>query len=187
MRYSDTDRVFDALLLRRLQAGDRRAGERLAARWYPRLLRTAYRLLRDRDQAESAVQEAWSGICRGWFGLKDPARFPAWAYRILHNKCTDRIRHNIRHRSQNMEWGEDEAVIQPRGEDKVSLDQAFAQLGTDHRVAAILYFQEGLTMREIAKVTSTAVGTTKSRLFYARRQLQTALDNHTEGEKHEHV
>ena len=66
----DTGRIFDELLLISARAGDRRAGERLAARWQPRLLRTARRLLRDEDEAVEAVQNAWAAICRGWF----PAR-----------------------------------------------------------------------------------------------------------------
>ena len=176
MRYSDTDRIYDELLLMRMQAGDRRAGERLAARWHPRLMRTAYRLLRDEEQARSAVQEAWTGICKGWRSLRQPSRFPAWAYTILHRKCADRVRSNQRDRSVFDAAAEDEAAsIAPRGEDKVTIDQAFDLLSADHRSVAILYFSEGLTLAETAAVTGTAVGTTKSRLFHARRQLKAAL------------
>ncbi|MGB3625085.1 MAG: sigma-70 family RNA polymerase sigma factor, partial [Henriciella sp.] len=87
----DTGRIYDELLVTLARTGDRAAGERLAARWQPRLMRTAGRLLRDEDQAREAVQEAWSGICRGWMGLNDPRKFPAWAFGILHRKCADRI------------------------------------------------------------------------------------------------
>ncbi|QJB69768.1 RNA polymerase sigma factor [Parasphingorhabdus halotolerans] len=183
MRYSDTDRIFDELLLTRVQAGDRRAGERLAARWYPRLMRTAYRLLRDEEQACSAVQEAWSSICRGWTGLRDTSRFPAWAYTILHRKCADRIRKNQRSREHFKAATEhDEPSIGPSGEDKVTIDQAFARLSDEHRSAATLYFSEGLTLAEIAEVTDTPVGTAKSRLFHARRQLKEILNDDDQGE-----
>ncbi|NNC52161.1 MAG: hypothetical protein HKO08_03870, partial [Erythrobacter sp.] len=53
----DTARLFDELLVTHVQSGDRRAGERLAARWHPRLMRTANRLLRDEEMARSAVQD----------------------------------------------------------------------------------------------------------------------------------
>ncbi len=183
MRYSETDRIYDELLLTRFQAGDRRAGERLAARWHPRLMRTAYRLLRDEEQAKSAVQETWSGICRGWLSLHNSARFPAWAYRILHRKCADRIRNNQRQRRNNQNSSNgDEPSIEPRGEDKVTIDQAFERLSDDHRLAATLYFSEGLTLREIAQVTGTPIGTAKSRLFHARRQLKEALSDNFENE-----
>ena len=83
MAQNETERVFDELLVTLVQSGDRRAGERLAARWQPRLIRTARRLLRDDEAARDAVQEAWIGIFRGAAALADPARFPAWAFGIL--------------------------------------------------------------------------------------------------------
>lgn len=177
VRYSDTERVYDELLLRRVQAGDRRAGERLAARWYPRLMRTAFRLLRDEEQARSAVQDAWTGICKGWFGLRDPSRFPAWAYRILHNKCADRIRANQRKRGA-AEMTAAEPPVPATAEDKVTLDQAFSRLSNDHRIAATLYFGEGLSAKEIAHVTDAALGTAKTRIFHARQHLKTMLSEH---------
>lgn len=180
MGYSETDRVYDQLLLTRIQTGDRLAGDRLVARWHPRLMRTAHRLLGDREQARSAVQDTWNGICRGWIRLRDPSRFPAWAYTILHHKCADRIRHSKRQRANVEDLPVDTELSVPAGtEDQVSIDQAFEKLSHDHRIAAVLYFGEGLTLREIAKVTGTPIGTTKSRLFHARRQLKQALtDNH---------
>lgn len=185
MRYSDTDRVYDELLLTRIQAGDQCAGERLAARWHPRLMRTAYRLLRDEDQARAAVQETWSAICKGWRGLRNPSRFPAWAYTILRRKCADQIRTNQRRRNMPaMAVDAADMSVAPRGEDKVRIDQAFDRLSDDHRMAALLYFGEGLTIREIAEATDTAVGTAKSRLFHARQQLKAALDDdNIEGER----
>lgn len=176
MRYSDTDRVYDELLLTRIQAGDTRAGERLAARWYPRLMRTAYRLLRDDEQARSAVQETWTGICKGWRGLRDPARFPAWAYRILHNKCADRIGFEQTKRIHICDEPEVETAVPSAVEDKVAVDRAFDQLTAEHRSAATLYFVAGLTLNEIASVTAVPVGTAKSRIFHARKQLQDALN-----------
>ena len=75
-------RVFDELLVLHVQNGDRRALERLASRWQPRLLRSARRFTGDDELAREAVQECWLGITTGLKKLKDPARFPAWADRI---------------------------------------------------------------------------------------------------------
>ena len=176
MQYSETDRVYDELLLARIQLGDERAGERLAARWYPRLMRTACRLLRDEQQAQVAVQEAWTGICKGWRSLRDPSRFPAWAYRILHNKCADRIGFEQKNRAHIGGEANAEARADPTVEDKISVEQAFDQLSLEHRTAATLYFHAGLALKEIAAVTAVPVGTAKSRIFHARKQLQAALN-----------
>lgn len=51
------DRIFDELLVTQVWSGNRSAAERLAARWQPRLLRTARRLLGDDEIARGAVQD----------------------------------------------------------------------------------------------------------------------------------
>ena len=171
MAQNETERVFDELLVTLVQSGDRRAGERLAARWQPRLIRTARRLLRDDEAARDAVQEAWIGIFRGAAALADPARFPAWAFGILHRKCADRIRSAQRERAA----AEADPPACEGTEDRVAIDQALAALSIEHRAAAILFFGEGLTLAEVADATGVPLGTAKSRIFHARRRLAAAL------------
>ena len=180
MAGQDTERVYDELLVTLARSGDQKAANRLAARWYPRLMRTALRLVRDRNEAEEAVQEAWAGICRGWPRLSDPAMFPGWAFGILRRKCVDRIRkvQSDRNRSAPLEAAP-EPSQPPRGELQVEIDQALAGLSEDHRLAAILYFGEGLSLNEIAAVTGVPVGTAKSRIFNARQHLKSRLKGET--------
>ena len=176
MARQDTRQVYDELLVTLARTGDRKAANRLAARWYPRLMRTALRLLGDRAEAEEAVQEAWAGICRGWPRLSDPAMFPGWAFGILRRKCADRIRATQTRRGREAPI---EAAPEPsqaaRGELRVEIDQALALLSEDHRLAAILFFGEGLSLTEIAAVTGVPVGTAKSRIFNARKHLKSSL------------
>ena len=175
MSQGNTDRVYDELLVTLVRAGNAGAGERLAARWQPRLLRTARRLLNDPEQAKDAVQEAWVGICRGWMSLDDPAKFPAWAFSILHRKCADRIRVVQKQRAHETDAVAD-APIRSGVESAISVSQAFSQLNPEMRAAAVLYFGEGLTLAEIATATGVPVGTAKSRIFHARQKLKAILD-----------
>lgn len=185
MRYSATDRAYDSLLLSVIQTGSRterrQAAERLAVRWTPRLLRTARRILGDGDQAQDAMQEAWIGICRGWNGLRDTDKFPGWAYGILHRKCTDRIRQNIRSRQRHthleperIEAAQSKPPV-PEITARTDIERAFAQLSPEHRITAIYFFSEGLTLREIADTLRIPLGTAKSRIFHARQSLKAAL------------
>ncbi len=172
-------RVYDELLATLARAGERGARERLAARWQPRLLRAARRLLRDDEMAREAVQEAWAGICRGWGALDDPAKFPAWAFGVLHRKCADRLRAEVRRRRATapLDGPLDEiAAPAPAAPDGLAIDlgRALGALSPDHRAAAVLYFGEGLSLAEIAAATRAPVGTVKSRIFHARRQLKAA-------------
>jgi RNA polymerase sigma factor (sigma-70 family) len=165
--------LFDELLVTLVQAGDRTAAERLAARWQVRLLRTARRLLQDDELAPGAAQEAWIAILRGIGSLRDPALFAPWAFGILRRKCIDAIR----------KAGRDRSALAPEAEgstpaaqgEALAIRQAFAALPEEQRFAAQLFFVEGLTLAEIAEAQDVPVGTAKSRLFHARRQLKAAL------------
>lgn len=180
MAGQETERVYDELLVTLARSGDRAAANRLAARWYPRLMRTALRLVQDRSDAEEAVQEAWAGLCRGWPRLSDPAMFPGWAFGILRRKCVDRIRKSQTERNRTAPIEAAPEPSQPaRGELQVEIDQALEGLSDDHRFAAILYFGEGLSLNEIAAVTGVPVGTAKSRIFNARQHLKSRLKGET--------
>lgn len=173
--------AFDGLLVTLICAGDRKAAANLARRWQPRLLRTARRLLGDEEQAASAVQDAWLGIMRKIHTLKDPARFAPWAFSILRRKCADVIRKASKRRAVFASSPPDDLANNPPVEtatdDAVAIKQAFANLPDDQRLAAHLYFIEGLTLAEIAEAQSIPTGTAKSRLFHARQKLKAALSD----------
>ncbi|MGE6698736.1 RNA polymerase sigma factor [Hyphomonas sp. NPDC076900] len=179
MALSDTDRIYDELLVTLVRGGDVRAGERLAARWHPRLLRAARRMLGDSEEAREAAQEAWGGICRGWMRLSDPAMFPGWAYGILTRKCADRIRRRSgerRYFAPALEAETAEPAIAAAAPLRHAILEALGQLSPEHRIAAILYFSEGLTLAETAAATGVPVGTAKSRIFHARQHLKVLLE-----------
>jgi RNA polymerase sigma factor (sigma-70 family) len=168
-------RIYDELLVTLVWSGDRGAAGRLARRWQPRLLRTARRMLGDEEQARSAVQDCWLSIMRGIGGLKDPARFAPWAFEILRRRCADTIRRQAAARERDGgEAGETQSVAAAPDE-AIAIREAFATLPPDQRLAAQLYFVEGLTLAEIAEVQHVPEGTAKSRLFHARRRLKAAL------------
>jgi RNA polymerase sigma-70 factor (ECF subfamily) len=167
-------RLYDELLVTLVQSGDRRAGERLAARWQPRLARTARRLLGEEEASLAAVQEAWLSILRGIGSLRDPARFAPWAFGILRRRCADRIRRVQAERARSGESAH-EPALPASAEEGIAIRQAFAALPPDQRLAAQLFFVEGLTLAEIAEVQEVPPGTAKTRLFHARRKLKAAL------------
>jgi RNA polymerase sigma factor (sigma-70 family) len=165
--------AYDELLVTLAVAGDRRAAERLARRWHPRLLRTARRLV-GAELAPGAVQDCWVSILRGLGRLRDPARFAPWAFGILRRRSADVIRRHSADRSRD--GGEpDQAQTTALPEDALAIARAMAGLSPDQRLAAQLFFVEGLTLAEIAEVQQVPEGTAKSRLFHARRRLKAAL------------
>ncbi|MXO59400.1 sigma-70 family RNA polymerase sigma factor [Altererythrobacter salegens] len=153
--------------------GDRAAAETLARRWNPRLLRTARRLV-GAEMAPGVVQDCWVSILRGIATLRDPARFAPWAFGILRRRCADAIRKAQSQRAE-AEPNEAPAGLSSQPDETLAIAEAMASLPADQRLAAQLFFVEGLTLAEIAEVQEVPLGTAKTRLFHARRKLKAAL------------
>lgn len=172
-----SERVYDELLVLHAQAGDARALRRLVARWHPRLLRSAHRFTGDEEIAREAAQESWLGIVTGLRKLRDPAKFPSWAFAILRRRCAERVRVLAASRARNGLLADaDEPSTPASAEEGLMIAQAFDQLPPEQRVAATLYFVEQLTLDEIAEATGVPLGTVKSRIFAARRFLKSVLE-----------
>ena len=172
--------MFDELLVVLVKQGDRRAIDRLHARWTPRLARAALRYTDDAEAARDLVQECWIGIWKGVARLENPARFRSYAFAVLHRRGADYLRGTIADRQAQPDVVPDQPVDPSQG-DALAIRQAFAALPPDQRLAAHLYFVEGLTVPEIAEVQGIAEGTAKSRLFHARRKLKAVLSDTNQG------
>lgn len=176
----DAARLFDEMLVVLAQTGDRSALERLFRRWNPKLARAARRYCGSEDAARDLAQDCWLGIVKRLGSLRDPSRFRSFAFAVLHRRGKDLLRKNQRECSAMAQHDATppEASSPP---EQFAITQAFAALPPDQRLAAHLYFVEGLNLAEIAEVQSIPEGTAKSRLFHARRKLKAALDPANEG------
>lgn len=175
--------IQDELLVLQCQEGDREALRALIARWQPRFGRLAWRLTREREAARDIVQDAWLAIVRGLRRLDDPARFRAWAYRIVTHKCADWTRRRVTRRTIEREMRDAAASAAGRSSrDKDSendvpmLRDALAALPDDQRAILSLHYLDGMSVREIGCVLDVPQGTVKSRLYYARNSLKQALE-----------
>jgi RNA polymerase sigma-70 factor, ECF subfamily len=160
------------------QRGDHEAFEVLANDAADRLFAVAYLVLRDRQRAEDAVQEALVHAWRELPGLREPERFQAWLHRLLINACADAGR-------QQRRWSSEVRMIRSEptsGDaaaslaDRDQLERGFRRLKPDHRTVVVLQFYLGLTVPEIAETLGIPSGTVKSRLHYATTALRAALD-----------
>lgn len=180
----DYSRITDELLVLRAQAGEEASFAALHKRWSPALLRHARRLTGDAHAADDTAQEAWLAIARGIRRLDDPARFPAWAYRILHNKCADWVSRRSRERCVFARDADDREAAGAEADpahavaaqdDVARLQTALNAMPRRQRAVLALLYLEGLSVAEIAQVESIPAGTVKSRLHHARLTLRAAL------------
>jgi len=166
-------------LVIRAQNGDQGAFARLALACGARLHAVAHRILRDADLADDVTQQALLAIWRDLPHLRDPARFEAWSYRLLVHACHTEGR-LIRRRVPVLHLLPTDA---PDGEDvlgwvddREQLERGFSRLSVDHRAVVVLHHYQNLSVDEVAEALGIPVGTVRSRLHYAMRELRAALD-----------
>ena len=142
------------------------------------LLAYATRLTGDRAAAEDVVQETLIRAWRDLPALREPARFDAWAHRLLVRACHDHVRAQRRRPAQVVVLDIDGPVhgdAIARFADRDQLERGFLQLSVDHRVVLVLTHYVGLRAPEIAELLEIAPGTVYSRLHYAVRAMRAAL------------
>lgn len=173
------DQIFEELLVVFAQGGDTEALEELVQRWIPRLSRHAA-FMSNQAAAPDILQEALLAIARGIRSLDDPARFGAWAQRIVSNKCADWVRRERRERGRQ-DAHQLDSINTPRQQGSQS-DQtravraALRRLPPERRALLALRYADGLTDAAIAEAMGIPKGTVKSRMHAAREELRAALD-----------
>ena len=182
-------RIVEDYVVTCAQLGDRAAQEHLVARYQPRFLRHAFRLLGETEPAKDAVQDGWIEILRGLRKLKDSKAFTAWAFRIITRRCAKHIARAQKTR-KTMEALSGEQVPDTRAEDKIEhaadrgpLRRALAGLPAEHRAAVALFYLEEMTVAEVAVALDVPAGTVKSRLMNARSKLREALEGDDDGQR----
>jgi RNA polymerase sigma-70 factor (ECF subfamily) len=138
----------------------------------------AYRILRDVERAQDAIQQAFLLAWRELPRLRDPDRFEVWLHRLVVNACYEEFRRyrrwsaNIRTLPIDGPAGPDETVSI---DERDALERAFQSLTPEHRAVVVLHHHVGMPLTSIAEVAGVPLGTVKSRLHYATRILRGAL------------
>jgi len=169
----------DRQLVELAQRGDEDAFEALVRATGDRCVGIAYRILRDVDLAEDAVQAAYVSAWRELQSLREPDRFEAWLHRTLTRACyeearkTRRFAANIRALPVESSYApEDVLTVVDRDE----LDRGIRRLSVEQRAVLVFHHYLGLTLAEVADRLDIPIGTAKSRLHYATNALRAALE-----------
>jgi RNA polymerase sigma-70 factor, ECF subfamily len=157
---------------------DLAAFEALFASHGARMKSLALNMLGNVADAEDAVQEAFLRAYRGRAAFRDGAALFTWVTRILMNACYDVGRRRATRRGERS-LDDDIAVEPPAPASdhplRLTLQEAVRQLSPIYQEVFLLYDVEGYTHREVAGILSIPEGTSKARLFEARRQLRAAI------------
>jgi RNA polymerase sigma-70 factor (ECF subfamily) len=149
----------------------------------------AFRLLRDRDDAEDAAQESFVKAWESLPWLRDTARFRAWFARIVTNEALMRLRHQRREMMLRDDEKEPTAQAQTSHDPATAaidaitrerVERAIMELPLRYRTALSLHYVAGLTYEEAAEAMEAPVGTVKAQCWRAKQMLLERLkqDDH---------
>lgn len=179
--------LSDDVLMIRTSMDDAAAYRVLVERHADRLFSVAFRILRNRADAEDVAQEA---LVKVWLKRAQwrpgTAKLSTWLYRVVVNRCIDLKRKPVQEALDSCEEpadsAEDALTGLHRAEVLVRLEQAVGQLPEHQRTALVLSYYEDLRNAEIAEVMDTTVKAVESLLKRARMQLRRTLGSAGGGE-----
>lgn len=150
----------------------------LANEHLDRAYRMARAILRDTVEAQDATHDAFVQAWRRWETLRDPDRFEPWFERILINTCRNRLRARRWHATDiSSELALVSADHAGAAENRQLIGAAIASLSPDHQIVVALRFYRDLTVADIAARLGVPAGTVQSRLHYALKRLQVAIES----------
>lgn len=176
-----------AALVARAREGDRLAFRKLFERHRSDVARLVYRMVGPRAEIDDLVQEVFVQVHRSLRDFRGDARFSTWLHRVTVNVVLMH-RRSVRSRpvlTEELPPGtlEDESSALPDEEaDRRKRVAAFLELVQEvsekKRVVFVLHDLEGVSPQEIAEIVDAPVLTVRTRLFYARRELEEKMRAH---------
>ncbi len=188
------DAAAEATLITRAQAGEHAAFDALVTLHRHKVYATIYNLIRDEQEAWDLAQDTFLKAWKSLHLFRGQSSFFTWLYRIATNLTIDWLR---RKRIEGgtafddavrLEEIEPGSATAPRPVPSPSralehrevgrrIDEALALLSPEHRTVLILREIDGESYEAMAEKIGCSVGTVMSRLFYARKKLQAALND----------
>ncbi len=178
----------EVALVDRARAGDLQAYDELMRRYQERIYGTVYHMTSNHEEANDLVQETFIKAHQALKTFKGGSSFYTWVYRIAVNKTINFLKQ--RKNRQGMSLNDldfnaenDPGLVAlishktPRREAGLAelqkkLNEAMGRLSEVHRLVVTLHDVQGVAHEEIAEIMECNIGTVRSRLFYARQQLQ---------------
>ena len=186
--------VEEIELVKQARRGDLAAYDELVRRYQERVYATIYHMTANHEDANDLAQESFIKAYQALRSFKGGSSFYTWVYRIAVNKTINFLKQR-RTKGQmslddldfNAEHDPDLVALisdkTPRREVALAelqekLNAAMQKLSEPHRLVVTLHDVQGLSHEEIAKIMECNIGTVRSRLFYARQQLQAYLSDY---------
>ena len=169
-------------------AGNQQSAAELVRRYADRGFALAMQVLRDREDAEEAVQDAFMRVFRSLDRFEWKSAFSTWFYRIVYNICMSSAQSRRRGHMllREEEWTLEPVALPDSMPDKLAEDAEFdrivrqeiASMPEEYALVLTLFLLNEQTYEEICAITDLPLGTVKNRLFRARQRLRDAVLRH---------
>ncbi|RMG46628.1 MAG: RNA polymerase sigma factor [Acidobacteria bacterium] len=178
-----TTRLTDPELVTRSAAGDIEAFEQLYERHRRRVYTLCLRMLGNTADAEDLTQEVFIQVFRKLGTFRGASAFTTWLHRLTVNQVLMHLRKRYVRQEEVTEDGDLKNLSDPGAPrslavsliDRITLEQAIAQLPPGYRAVLILHDVEGYEHEKIAEILGCSAGTSKSQLHKARKKLRHLL------------
>jgi len=184
----------DTVLVQRAKDGDLRAFETLVQRYHSRIYTLTYRMTNNAHDAEDLLQETFVRAHAALPRFEGKSSFYTWIYRIAVNRSINFLKSRkirtgislddpdsfVEHLDELVEEADKAPPWQTllNAELKKKLNEAIQKLSENHRLVVVMHEIEGIPQDEVAQILGCSSGTVRSRLFYARQQLQAWLSDY---------
>jgi RNA polymerase sigma-70 factor, ECF subfamily len=185
--------VSELDLVKRCQAGEADAFDELVVRYRTRIFGMIYNMVHNEQDAWDLAQDSFVKAWKSMKRFRGQSSFYTWMYRIVMNVTIDWLRKKqIKGAGAEFDDSIQLKEIDPASktvpkpdalpyermqqtEIRAQIDNAISQLTPEHRAVILMKEIEDMQYHEIAEALGCSIGTVMSRLFYARKKLQTLL------------
>ena len=174
----------DNAIVQEVLGGNKRAFADLVDRHKDKAMTLAMRMLRNREDAEEAIQDAFVRAFNALPRFEWKSSFPTWFYRIVYNVCATQLSRRGEDLHIAIDTREDEETLAlPSGElppdiryESIEFEQIvlkeIEKLPLPYSAVCTLFFVHDMSYDQIVEVTGMPLGTVKVRLFRGRIMLR---------------
>lgn len=166
---------YNTDLVNQAKSGDVHAFARLYEMIYQDLYRFALYTLKNSHDAEDLVSDTVADAFRQIRTLKNPEAFKSWMFRILVNKCKNKLKS---YNTKTSELSEELAGPSPDLNEKMDVQNAFFALEAEERLIISLNLFAGYTSGEIGQLLDMNNNTVRSRQSRALKKMQDKLSGY---------
>ncbi|MCF0055269.1 RNA polymerase sigma factor [Dyadobacter sp. CY356] len=178
------DRFSDQHYINRVIAGYSNEFAVLVDRYKNLVFTLAFRMIKDRQQAEEVCQDAFVKAYKSLYTFKGDSKFSTWIYKITYNTCLDHLKKFKKQKGavyledlSGYELTAIENILDDIAEEEKNrkIQQSLDLLPAQDAFLLVLYYFDDLTIEEIAKVIGVNANNIKIRLFRSRKKLASIL------------